>query len=130
MGQNYVIRRMSARLREYAVRMDTEESFRDDKSGGFDMADTRLQHAERLERLLLALAIAKLWCHELGDPVLAGGETTRRAIDPGSDRELSVFQLGFRWLKRCVSTDIDQLPTFMACLSPLKLSSVGKSGDS
>ena len=119
-----------ARLREYAVRMDTEESFRDDKSGGFDMADTRLQHAERLERLLLALAIAKLWCHELGEQVLEGGETARRAIDPGSERELSVFQLGFRWLKRCVSTNIDQLPTFMARLSPLKLSLVGKSGDS
>lgn len=50
-----------ARLHEYAVRMDAEESFRDDKSDGFDMADTRLQHVERLERLLLALAIAKPW---------------------------------------------------------------------
>ena len=55
------------RLREYSVRMDAEQSFRDDKSGGFDMADTHLLHAERLERLLLALAIAKLWCHELGE---------------------------------------------------------------
>jgi hypothetical protein len=119
-----------ARLREYSVRMDTEESFRDDKSGGFDMADTRLQHAERLERLLLALAIAKLWCHELGEHVLAGGETARRAIDPGSERELSVFQLGFRWLQRCVSTNINLLPTFMARLSPLKLSPIGKSGNS
>ena len=80
-----------ARLREYGVRMGTEESFRDDKSGGFDMADTRLMHAERLERLLLALAIAKLWCHELGEQVLAEGETARRAIDPGSERELSLF---------------------------------------
>src|SRR5438445_12205860 len=32
---------------------DATESFRDDKSGGFDMAHTRLQHADRLERLLL-----------------------------------------------------------------------------
>ena len=79
------------RLREYHVRMDTEQSFRDDKSGGFDMADTHLMHAERLERLLLALAIAKLWCHELGEQVLAGGESTRRTIDPGSERELSIF---------------------------------------
>ena len=70
-----------ARLREYGARMDTEESFRDDKSGGFDMANTRLLHAERLERLLLALAIAKLWCHELGEQVLEDGETARRVID-------------------------------------------------
>jgi hypothetical protein len=109
-----------ARLREYAIRMHTEESFRDDKSGGFDMAHTRLQHAERLERLLLALAIATLWCHELGEHVLAEGETARRAIDPGPTRELSLFQLGLRWLKRCVSTNIRVLPAFLARLSPLK----------
>ena len=109
-----------ARLREYAVRMHTEESFRDDKSGGFDMAHTRLQHADRLERLLLALAIAKLWCHELGEQVLEHGEACRRTIDPGPTRELSVFQLGLRWLKRCVSTNLSLLPAFMARLSPLK----------
>jgi hypothetical protein len=119
-----------ARLREYAVRMHTEESFRDDKSGGFDMAHTRLQHADRLERLLLALAIAKLWCHELGEHVLEQGEACRRVIDPGPKRELSVFQLGLRWLKRCVSTDISLLPAFLARLSPLKWLAVVTAGNS
>ena len=108
------------RLREYAVRMHTEESFRDDKSGGFDMAHTRLRHADRLERLLLALAIATLWCHELGEHLFEQGEDARREIDPGPTRELSLFQLGIRWLKRCVSTNISLLPAFMARLSPLK----------
>jgi hypothetical protein len=117
-----------ARLREYGIRMATEESFRDDKSGGFDMAGTRLVHADRLERLLLALAIAKLWGHELGEKVLENGETARRAIDPGSERELSVFQLGLRWLQRCVSTHINQLPSFQAHLSPLRLAPVAQSG--
>jgi hypothetical protein len=109
-----------ARLREYALRMHTEESFRDDKSGGFDMAHTRLQHADRLERLLVALAIATLWCHELGEQVLEQGEACRRTIDPGTTRELSVFQLGLRWLKRWVSTNLSLLPAFLARLSPLK----------
>ena len=117
-----------ARLREYAVRMHTEESFRDDKSSGFDMAHTRLQHADRLERLLLALAIAKLWCHELGEQVLEQGEACRRAIDPGPKRELSLFQLGLRWLKRCVSTNMVLLPAFMAHLSPLKHLAVVSAG--
>jgi hypothetical protein len=119
-----------ARLREYAVRMHTEESFRDDKSGGFDMAHTRLQHADRLERLLLALAIATLWCHELGEHVLAEGETARRAIDPGPTRELSLFQLGLRWLQRCVSTQLDRLPAFLARLSPLKRFVIVRAGSS
>jgi hypothetical protein len=116
------------RLREYGVRMDTEQSFRDDKSGGFDMADTHLIHAERLERLLLALAIAKLWCHELGEHVLADGEALRRIVDPGSERELSIFQLGLRWLQRSISTNINLLPNFQAHLSPFFLPPVVHAG--
>ena len=115
-----------ARLREYGQRMQVEQSFRDDKSAGFDLEHTRLQHADRLERLLLALALATLWCHELGEKVLAGGETLRRLIDPGEERELSLFQLGLRWLKRCIATALDRLPKFRDHLSPLKLNPVVK----
>lgn len=113
-----------ARLGDYGQRMCIEQSFRDDKSGGFNLAHTRLQHADRLERLLLAVALATLWCHELGEHVLSEGEAVRREIDPGPERELSLFQLGLRWLKRCVSTAIHRLPAFAACLSPLKLAPV------
>jgi hypothetical protein len=115
------------RLREYGWRMSIEQSFRDDQSGGFDMEHTRLQHPERLERLLLALAIATLWCHELGEQVLAEGESARREIDPGPSRELSLFQLGLRWLKRCLSTAIERLSAFKASLSPIKLEPVAQS---
>jgi len=115
-----------ARLREYGARMCIEQSFRDDKSGGFDMAHTKLQHPERLGRLLLAVAIATLWCHELGEQVLSEGETSRREIDPGPERELSIFQLGLRWMKRCLSTAIQRLPVFMAVLTPIKLKPVAK----
>ena len=107
--------------------MCIEQSFRDDKSGGFDLAHTRLQHAQRLERLLLAVAIATLWCHELGELVLSDEPLLRRAVDPGYQRQLSLFQLGLRWLKRCVSTAIQRLPHFTARLAPLKLKPVVKS---
>jgi len=117
-------RACGARLREYGWRMDIEQSFRDDKSGGFDLAHTRLQHAERLERLLLAVAIATLWCHELGEQVLAQGEACRREIDPGHERELSLFQLGLRWLKRCISVAMHRLPLFLARLTPIRLQPV------
>lgn len=115
-----------SRLREYAQRMDIDESFRDDKSGGFDLEHTRLQHPERLERLLLAVALATLWCHELGEAVLAEGETARREIDPGAKRELSLFQLGLRWLKRCLANALARLPDFRARLSPVKLAPILK----
>jgi hypothetical protein len=113
-----------SRLREYAQRMDIDESFRDDKSGGFDLEHTRLQHPERLERLLLAVALATLWCHELGEQVLENGEALRRQIDPGAARELSLFQLGLRWLRRCLANALDLLPAFAARLTPLRLKPV------
>ena len=75
---------------------------------------------------MLALSIATLGCHELGEQVLSEGDTGRREIDPGPQRELSLFQLGLRWLKRCVSTDIDRLPYFKARLTPFKLKPVVK----
>lgn len=114
-------------LRQYALRMRIEQSFRDDKSGGFDMAHTKLCHTERLERLLLAVAIATLWCHELGEHVLSQGDGCRRQIDPGHQRELSLFQLGLRWLKRCLDVMLDALPYFHARLSLLHLNPVVKS---
>ena len=110
-----------SRLAEYGLRMAIEQSFRDDKSGGFDLAHTRLCHPERLERLLLAVAIATLWCHELGEFVVLQGDACRREIDPGPERELSLFQLGLRWLKRCLSTALHRLAPFVARLTPIHL---------
>ncbi|MBV6395083.1 MAG: hypothetical protein HFACDABA_00654 [Anaerolineales bacterium] len=110
-----------ARLREYGGRMSIEQSFRDDKSGGFDMEHTRLQHAERIDHLLLAIAIATLWCHELGEFVLKQGDDSRCQVDPSYKRTLSLFQLGLRWLKRALTTAIHNLPSFRAVLSNLRL---------
>jgi hypothetical protein len=113
-----------ARLRDYGFRMSIEQSFRDDKSGGFDLEHTRLQHAQRIDHLLLAIAIATLWCHELGEFVLRQGETARCWVDPAHERTLSLFQLGLRWLKRFLATGLHFLPNFHALLSNLKLKPV------
>jgi hypothetical protein len=113
-----------ARLREYGFRMSIEQSFRDDKSGGFDLEHTRLQHAQRIDHLLLAIAIATLWCHELGEFVLKQGEKARCWVDPAHERTLSLFQLGLRWLKRFLATGLHFLPNFQALLSNLKLKPV------
>ena len=113
-----------ARLRDYGFRMSIEQSFRDDKSSGFDLEHTRLQHAQRIDHLLLAMAIATLWCHELGEFVLRQGETARCWVDPAHERTLSLFQLGLRWLKRFLATGLHFLPDFQALLSNLKLKPV------
>ena len=113
-----------ARLREYSCRMSIEQSFRDDKSGGFDMEHTRLQHAERIDHLLLAIAIATLWCHEPGEFILKQGDDSRCQVDPAHKRTLSLFQLGLRWLIRALATGFHVLPDFQAILSNLRLKPV------
>ncbi len=113
-----------ARLREYSYRMSIEQSFRDDQSGGFELDHTRLQHAGRIDRLLLAVAIATLWCHELGEFILKEGDDVRCQVDPSHTRTLSLFQLGLRWLKRFLATGLHDLPEFHARLSNLKLKPV------
>jgi hypothetical protein len=113
-----------ARLREYGRRMAIEQSFRDDKSGGFDLEHTRLQHAKRIDHLLLAVAIATLWCHELGEFVLKQGDDARCQVDPSHTRTLSLFQLGLRWLKRFLATALIHLPAFNAELSNFRLKPV------
>jgi hypothetical protein len=51
--------------------------------------------------LLLALCVALLWVYELGEQVL--GDNRRSEVDPAYKRQLSVFQLGWRFLRRLMS---------------------------
>lgn len=110
-------------LRHYLKRMHIEESFRDDKSGGFNLDGSRLTDPKRLDALLLALAIAILWVYELGEKVLT--DKQRRTIDPGYKRQLSVFQLGWRQLHRAISCDLPL--AFDLLLHPFKPDPVRKS---
>ena len=113
-----------ARLDEYAHRMRIEESFRDDQSGGFDLEHTRLEHPARLEKLLLAVAIATLWCHEIGEQIIQNPDLQAELDAGGKKRELSIFQLGLRFIKRCIATVISRLPSLNLRLSNLTLEPV------
>jgi hypothetical protein len=72
----------------------------------------------------LAVAIASLWCHEIGELVLQD-QTLRNELDPGgAHRELSIFQLGLRFLQRCISTALHRLPDLKLLLTNLSLDPV------
>jgi len=103
-------------LRHYLKRMHIEESFRDDKSGGFDLDATHLTDPKRLDTLLLAIAVAVLWIYEIGEQVIR--DERRSEIDPGYHRQLSVFQLGWRQLRRALSCTV--LPAIRLILRPFK----------
>jgi hypothetical protein len=107
-------------LRKYLRRMQIDESFRDDKSGTFALEQTHLTDPERLNHLLLALSVAMLWIHEIGQQVLHTQQ--RKEIDPASQRQLSIVQLGWRKLRRAISSG--SIPLFTLTIRPMRLAPV------
>lgn len=85
-------------LDEYGLRFDIEETFLDDKSGGFQVQTSEMQTPEALERLFLVMAIATLHFTSIGVAVVRAD--VRRWVDTHWDRGLSYLKIGWRWLKQ------------------------------
>jgi hypothetical protein len=81
--------------------MDEEESFRDDKSSGFDWDHSRIRDPAHMTRLLLVLQLAACFVLLQGLFVLRHGY--RHVLERTDRRTLSLFSLGLRWLDRASS---------------------------
>jgi hypothetical protein len=88
-------------LRFYQRRMWVEETFGDLKKHGFDLESTLLRHFERLSRLTLAVALLYVWLVSIGTRTVRDG--LRPFVDRTDRRDLSIFQIGFRFIERCVT---------------------------
>ena len=88
-------------LRYYRRRMWIEEMFGDLKKHGFDLESTMLHTFLRLSRLTLAVACLYVWL------ISSGGRTIRRGcrflVDRSDRRDLSIFQIGFRFIQRSLT---------------------------
>jgi hypothetical protein len=82
------------------IRSWIEGLFRDYKSGGFQLDKTRLEHPDRLDHLLLVMAIAMLWFVAIGRRLVKMG--LRQEIDSARKRAHTYFQIGWSWLKKQV----------------------------
>lgn len=102
-----------ARCREYRRRTQEEELFRDLKSFGWQWQSSRLRLPDRVDRLLLVLALATLWIDALAHHVLRHG--LRHWLEDRSRHCYSYFQLGLRWLRRCLALDLP-LPCILKLL--------------
>ena len=88
-------------LRFYRRRMWVEEMFGDLKGHGFDLESTMLRHFERLSRLTLAVALLYVWLVSSGTRTIRTG--LRHLVDRADRRDLSIFQIGLRFIERCVT---------------------------
>jgi hypothetical protein len=89
-----------ATLRAYRRRMWIEELFGDLKGHGFDLESSHLQHFARLSRLTLAVVLLYDWLVLSGKRVIKRGQRT--LVDRNDRRDLSIFQIGFRFVLRCL----------------------------
>jgi len=90
-------------LQAYGRRMWIEEMFGDLKGNGFDLESTHLHHFLRLSRLTLVAVLLYVWLVAMGSRVIRRGE--RRLVDRNDRRDLSIFQIGLRWIERCLTND-------------------------
>jgi Transposase DDE domain len=85
-------------LRYYRRRMWIEEMFADFKKHGFDLESSMLHHVPRLSRLTLAVAFLYVWLLSIGSRTIRAG--LRHWVDRKDRRDLSLFQIGMRFIDR------------------------------
>jgi hypothetical protein len=88
----------SMALKFYRHRMWCEELHGDLKAHGFDLESTMLHDFEKLSRLTLAVAFLYVWLISVGGRTIRDG--LRHLVDRNDRRDLSIFQIGFRFTER------------------------------
>lgn len=88
----------SRALQYYKRRMWIEEMFGDMKKHGFDLESTMLHTFQRLSRLTLAVAYLYVWLVSVGTRTIHAG--LRQLVDRNDRRDLSIFQIGLRFIQR------------------------------
>ncbi|MEL6405249.1 MAG: transposase [Chloroflexota bacterium] len=77
-------------------RWGTEPFYRDYKSSGWHVTDSRLAHPARQDSLLVLLALLYLWSVCFGRWLCKIGQRSR--VDAKKKRHLSIFRIGWDWL--------------------------------
>ena len=88
----------SEALIKYKQRWQIETLFRGLKSSGFNLEDTHVTHLDRLEKLILLVMIAFVWCYKIGDFIDTHLKPIK--IKKHGNRAVSVFKYGLDYLSR------------------------------
>ncbi len=91
--------------RWYTYRFIIETFFSDQKSRGFNLQKSHLSSPKRVERLLIASCMAYIWVIYLG--LLAIKNKLLPEIHRRGRCDLSLFQLGLRYLERILNQNLE-----------------------
>ncbi len=89
----------------YSYRFTIETFFSDQKSRGFNLQKSHLSSPERVAKLLIASCIAYIWIIYLG--ILAIKNKALPEIHRRGRCDLSLFQLGLRYLERILNQELE-----------------------
>jgi len=90
-------------LKYYQRRMWVEELHGDLKKHGFGLESTMLHDFDKLSRLTLAVAFLYVWLISIGCRTIHEG--LRHLVDRNDRRDLSIFQIGLRFIQRRLTND-------------------------
>ena len=90
--------------RWYEKRFRIETFFSDQKSRGFHLHKSHISDPQRLSRLLIAACLAYIWIIYLGSLCEKAG--WREHIHRKKRCDLSLFQLGLRFLEHCLNEEL------------------------
>ena len=77
----------------------TEPTFRDWKGYGFDLERSKIDDPDRLNILLLGIAVTTVWMIHIGDWLTLHGH--RHLLTPAHKTDYSLFRLGRDYVQRC-----------------------------
>jgi hypothetical protein len=94
-----------ATLKAYSRRGWIDEMFGDLKKNGFDLESSHLHNFLRLSRLTFAVVLLHVWLMTTGANIIDTPQ--RRLVDRSDRRDLSIFQIGLRFIERCLTNALD-----------------------
>ena len=87
------------------------------KSSGFDIQKTHLTDIHRIEKLVLLIIIAFVWCHKIG--IYLHLKVKKIKIKKHGRKAVSIFKYGLQflanWLLNNMSKQNNELIKFLSC---------------
>jgi hypothetical protein len=114
-------------LNTYQRRFGIEPMFKDHKSNGFNLEQTKVTKPKRIESLLIIIALAHVFCTSEGHRKEAQGETKPKKVKGEEIRAVGLFLVGLKAFQQFIrKTRPPRFKKFLRCLftfmdQPLKL---------